>query len=168
MNVRGGELLLTAYRLAKPRPYPPAPSGGRCATPRGCFMAATQPPIRCARPLPAGQRLATGCLRFAAASPATATRGRLSGCMATPCQVDIFEGNGQGFSNNVHLQASATGGPAQWNNLAANAFLLAGSAAALGRLPPLHPGVAARPPGVLFRRHPHPARAVSAWAAPWP
>lgn len=107
VNVRGGELLLTAHRLAKPRAYPP--SAGRSPLRYSSGMLYGRHPTTDSLrppPCPPGNGLSYGLFEIRCRQPRNRDSWPAFWLYGSPDEVDIFEGDGQGFSNNVHLHAN--------------------------------------------------------------
>lgn len=103
VNVRGGELLLTAHRLATPRPYPG--QGNRPLRYTSGMLYGRHPttdPLR-PPPCPSGNGLSYGLFEIRCRQPRVRESWPAFWLYGSPDEVDIFEGDGQGFSDNVHL-----------------------------------------------------------------
>ncbi|NRT19238.1 hypothetical protein HNP98_002062 [Hymenobacter sp. 9A] len=103
VNVRGGFLLLTAHRLAAPRPY----GRGQQLRYASGMLYGRHPLPDALRPAPCppGEGLSYGLFEMRCRLPAAAGAFPAFWLFGTPDEVDIFEGDPGGVSNNVHLHA---------------------------------------------------------------
>ena len=107
VNVRGGALLLTAHELASPRSYPPGTPRGPLRYSSGMLYGrhpATDP-LR-PPPCPPGTGLSYGLFEIRCRQPRARDSWPAFWLFGSPDEVDVFEGDGQGFSNNVHLNTN--------------------------------------------------------------